>query len=168
MGGMFHKAVYNFLDLPELKVKDVTGVKLKSNNTSLIKSTAKVTSDVVKNMYLGTVDWTNAFYNTEIYNLCCKAITDQIFDLCGEYSIGEVPMFIELEFSQDYWFRDIQNKYTKPQLKRIEKEFKSGKNCQQLCYEMLYFAWSKLMPCRNLEKILDESDIFKVKNKVKR
>lgn len=144
------------------KVATNTGSALVNGSKSLFKNTA----NMAKYIYQCNILWCKSFYKSDIYYKCQNEICKQIYNCVGE-PLGKIPTLIELSFANDYWFGDIQKKYTQQQLKRIEQEFDDDKTSEELCYEMLAFCWSKICPKESPEYILLEADVFKIKNKAK-
>ena len=144
---------------------------------SLLKLTSKVgkkvinkTNKTVKNeigkVYTLNRDWCKVFDGTDIYNQCCKEISKQLLECCG-LKVDELYSMIEINFSNDYWFKqDIQKKYTENQLRRIEKELEK-KTCKQLCEEMKEYVLDKVTKEFDDNYELLEKDIFKIKNRLR-
>lgn len=147
-------------------VGTVAGVSKMAVGTS--KALFKGTGSVAKHVYFSNVSWCKSFYKTDIYNKCKDELSKQIKNCIG-MDVSEVVQFIDLPFANDYWLGDIQKKYTKQQLRRIEQELEDEENektNEDLCYEMLVFVCNKVIP-KNIQGILTENDVFKIKNRCK-
>lgn len=133
------------------------------------KALFKGTESVAKHVYFSNVSWCKSFYKTDIYNKCKEELCKQLKNCIGE-DIKSIPQIVELPFANDYWLGDIQKKYTKQQLRRIEQELEDNeeeeKTSEDLCYEMLMFVCSKVIP-KNMDGALEENDVFRIKNRCK-
>lgn len=150
-----------------LLVGTVAGASKMAIGTS--KALFKGTESVAKHVYYSNVKWCKSFYKTDIYNKCKDELCKQLKNCVGE-DVNLIPEIIELPFANDYWVGDIQKKYTKQQLRRIEQELENNdeeeKTSEDLCYEMLAFVCTKVIP-KNMEGVLTENDVFRIKNKCK-
>lgn len=141
----------------------------KALSTALVTTgkIAKSTCVMATDIYYDKVAWCKSFYGTDIYKQCLNAILNQLNNLIG-YTIEEIPMMVQLQFAIEYWYQpDIQNKYTKPQLRRIENEFNKGKESEELCYEMACYIWNRICTIKDLSYVLTNNDIFKIRNHCK-
>lgn len=134
-----------------------------------IKSTNNFTKNSIKMIYYNSIDWCKCMEGTEIHKVCAEHILNQL-PSCIDMSYAELKETINVnDIAKTYWYGNkVQKKYTKHQLKRIEKEMDMGKTSEDLCNEMLIYTWLKIKPNKTDDEMFTENDMFKIRNKFKR
>lgn len=154
------KINYTPMKLPTIKFntkKEIAKVKNSTERENKLKQCATW-------VYINSVEWCIAMKGTHIHKKCMEEIFDNLDSRKGipysEYVETLVPEWAE------YWY-DSKNhrRYTRQQLKRIEREFDKGRESEDLVYEMLQYVWFNMIPEQILHEDIDDVGIYKLRIK---
>ena len=165
--------------LDELFTLDVDAdIKYTPINTDKInKDIGKITKKITKSMFNKlTIDSKNTFihkeksilHNSDIYKKC-KSEGLKYLSKCEGLTIEEVCNNVIIpKWFNDYWLDETNcKKYSKQQLKYIEKLFELHGDSSDICISIYGSILKEMLHVYKSDYMLQEKDIFKIKNRMR-
>ena len=147
------------------------------NTDKINKNMTKLTKNAMKSIFNKlTNDNKNTFihkeksilHNSDIYKKC-KSEGLKYLSKCEGLTIEEVCNNVIIpKWFNDYWLDETNcKKYSKQQLKYIEKLFELHGDSSDICISIYCSILKEMLHGYNSDYMLQEKDIFKIKNRMR-
>ena len=154
----------------DIKYTPINTGKINKNMTKLTKNAMKsifnkLTNDS-KNTFIHKEK--SILYNSDIYKKC-KSEGLKYLSKCEGLTVEEVYNNVIIpKWFDDYWLDEANcKKYSKQQLKYIEKLFKLHGDSSDICISIYCSILKEMLHGYKSDYMLQEKDIFKIKNRMR-